>query len=174
MRWPTLAPAAALCATLLACDSLPFIGGGEEEAAQPDTLQATPTPAVPDTATPAPPEPAPPPSRPARARRPLADEPWQPVDTGTVYPGMSRQEVIAVWGVPVTERLVANRMYLYFRNGCEVTCGTYDVVFFEDGQVVDAVVRGVGHTYGGTSSSPPERQAQPTLPQRGPASSGAA
>jgi hypothetical protein len=79
---------------------------------------------------------------------------------------MSRAEVIEVWGEPVTERTADGRAYLYYRNGCEVTCGTFDVVFFEGGQVVDAIVRGRGHTYAGTSSSPTGSQGLPTLPIR--------
>jgi hypothetical protein len=96
-------------------------------------------------------------------QRVLVDEPWFPTDTGTVRPGMTRMEVVTVWGTPVAERVVGNRTYLYYRNGCEVTCGTFDVVFLEDDQVVDAIVRGLGHTYAGISSSPPDREAEPTL-----------
>ncbi len=100
----------------------------------------------------------------AVARRAVApvDEPWTPTDTGTVTPGMTREQVIATWGVPVTERNRDNWGYLYFRNGCEATCGTFDVVFLENGQVVDAVVRGPGHTYAGNSSSPAGRTPEPT------------
>jgi hypothetical protein len=94
----------------------------------------------------------------------LVDEPWFPTDTGTVRPGMTRMEVVTLWGMAVAERVVGSRTYLYFRNGCEVTCGTFDVVFLEDDQVVDAIVRGFGHTYAGISSSPPDREAEPTLP----------
>jgi hypothetical protein len=93
-----------------------------------------------------------------------ADEPWVPLDTGAVAPGMTREDVIAVWGVPVSERADGTWQYLYFRNGCEVTCGTFDVVFLENGQVVDAVVRGPGHTYLGASSSPADRKPEPSLP----------
>ena len=93
------------------------------------------------------------------------DEPWTPIDTGTVMPGMSREQVITVWGIPEAERVTGSRGYLYFRNGCEVSCGTFDVVLLENGQVVDAIVRGPGHNYAGTSSSPPGRAATPTVPQ---------
>ena len=67
---------------------------------------------------------------------------------------MTRDQVIAVWGPPVAERSRESWTYLFFRNGCEATCGTFDTVFLENGQVVDAVVRGPGHTYAGVSSSP--------------------
>jgi hypothetical protein len=100
-----------------------------------------------------------------RQQQPVrADEPWTPTHTGTVNPGMTRDEVIGVWGSPIAERSSGANTFLFYRNGCEVTCGMLDVVFLEGGQVVDAVVRGRGHVYGGTSSSPPDRAARPTLP----------
>jgi hypothetical protein len=92
------------------------------------------------------------------------DEPWVPTHTGTVNPGMSRAEVVGEWGEPVAERMADGRLYLFYRNGCEVTCGTFDVVFLEDGQVVDAIVRARGHTYSGTSSSPAGSEGVPTPP----------
>ena len=52
---------------------------------------------------------------------PAMDEPWTPTDTGTVNPGMTRDEVVAVWGAPVTERTDGAWTYLYYRNGCEVS-----------------------------------------------------
>jgi hypothetical protein len=129
----------------------------QQEAAPPQP-QATP-----------PQEAQPTPRQAARARQPsaqpvLADEPWAPQFTGTVEPGMTTDEVIATWGPPVAERTVGPWTYLYFRNGCEVTCGTFDVVFLQDGQVVDAIVRGRGHTYSGVSSSPPGQPALFTPP----------
>ncbi len=75
---------------------------------------------------------------------------------------MTREQVIAVWGEPVVKRSAGAWTYLFFRNGCEVSCGTFDVVFLQDGQVVDAIVRGEGHIYAGVSSSPPGRVAEPT------------
>lgn len=149
-------------------------GGGDEDtggtpptdtAAAPapaDTGATTPTPAA---TTPAQPAPAATPVRQQQApSRPLVDEPWNPVDTGTVDPGMTRMDVIGVWGPPVAERSAGSFTYLYYRNGCEATCGTFDVVFLQDDQVVDAVVRGRGHTYSGMSSSPPDRAPEATLP----------
>ncbi len=164
MRWPRFAIAAALGAALGGC------GGGEPEATpgEPataaqaeDTAAVTPAPPVAEPAVqPAAQRPAPPPQQ-AGMR---AEEPWTPVHSGTVNPGMTREDVIAVWGDPVTERVADGRGYMYFRNGCEVRCGTYDVVFLDGGQVVDAIVRGSGHVYAGTSSSPAGREAMPTLP----------
>jgi hypothetical protein len=169
--------AGALMFGILGCDQIPFadripfLSRGDTETATVDTLAADTTAA--DTATAAgvrrdtqTPEPTPPvpTRRPQTAAAPLVDEPWTPTDTGTIQPGMSRMDVIAVWGEPVAERQSGNRTYLYYRNGCEVTCGTFDVVFLEDDQVVDAIVRGGGHTYAGVSSSPPDRAAEFTPP----------
>lgn len=169
MRWPILVAAAALGTALAGCDKLPFFGKKAQDTTAVDTTQLAEATEPADTAMaptgptePAEPEPTP-------VSRPLVqlvDEPWEPVDTGTVQPGMARMEVTAVWGVPVAERAAGNRAYLYFRNGCEVTCGTFDVVFLEDGQVVDAIVRGPGHTYAGVSSSPPDRLPEATAPVR--------
>ena len=97
------------------------------------------------------------PAQQAGAPAPLVDEPSTPTSTGTVSPGMTREQVMAVWGEPVVERSAGAWTYLFFRNGCEVSCGTFDVVFLQDGQVVDAIVRGEGHTYAGVSSSPAGR-----------------
>jgi hypothetical protein len=136
-------------------------------AARPDTTQQPGTTAA---ATRAPSASA---AKPAPVKRtapavPLTDQPWTPTDTGTVDPGMTRDQVVAVWGVPVAERTQANHTYLYFRNGCEVTCGTFDVVFLDDDKVVDAIVRGEGHTYSGVSSSPTARTPQDARPGSGP------
>jgi hypothetical protein len=70
---------------------------------------------------------------------------------------MTRDEVVRVWGAPITERSAGPWTFMYFRNGCEHSCGTHDIVFLDGGQVVDAIVRGRGHTYAGISSSPPDR-----------------
>jgi hypothetical protein len=77
---------------------------------------------------------------------------------------MTRDEVIGVWGPPEAERTLGGWTYLYFRNGCEVSCGTFDVVFLENGAVVNAIVRAAAHTYGGTSTSPPGAVGRATPP----------
>lgn len=193
MKRPVIAVAAALAVGLTACDKLPDVKSklsglplvgkffeAEQVVAAPDTAAAADSAAAADTSRRAPAQPPraaaqPPAARPqpatpmrraaAPVRRQLVDEPWFPVDTGTVRPGMTRDDVVGVWGAPVAERVAGNRGYLYFRNGCEVTCGTFDVVFLENGQVVDAIVRGPGHTYAGMSSSPPNRTAEYTPPR---------
>lgn len=154
-----LALIAALALGTSACDKIPFLGGGDD--ADTTTADTTAMAAAPAPDTMAPPPVQAPPPRPV-ASRPLVDEPWTPIDTGTVSPGMSREDVVAVWGIPVAERQTGSRGYLYFRNGCEVSCGTFDVVFLENGQVVDVIARGPGHHYAGTSSSPAGRVPEPT------------
>jgi hypothetical protein len=142
--------------------------GGEEPAAEDQAPVEQAAPAATDTTTMAPPAATTPPTqeppRVATVQMPTTDEPWTPTHTGTVNPGMSRDEVVAVWGAPVTERTFGAWTYLYFRNGCEASCGTFDVVFLENGAVVNAIVRGAGHTYGGTSSSPPGQAGRATRP----------
>jgi hypothetical protein len=168
MNMRTIAGVSVLAAVLTGCDKAPFNKIpflGKKEAPVP--VQA-PAPVAADTApvvapAVAEPEPAPEPVA-VQPVRTLVDEDWFPTDTGTVTPGMTREEVIAVWGVPVIERQQGEWTYLHFRNGCEITCGKHDVVFLQNGQVVDAVVRGRGHTYAGNSSSPEERQPEATPP----------
>lgn len=102
--------------------------------------------------------------RPATPQVDLPEIPWEPEFVGTIAPGMTREDVIAIWGEPVTERFINGRGYMFFRNGCENSCGTYDIVLLEANQVVDAVVRGAGHEYSGMSSSPVGRAPEITLP----------
>ena len=159
MKWSALMLTGSLAASF-GCGSdeaAPGTPAQQPEASQPASEQQ-PAPVQPT-------QPAPQ----ATAPRPVSragsqDEPWTPTHTGTVSPGMTRDDVIAVWGEPIVERQAGNASFMYFRNGCEVSCGTFDVVFLDGGQVVDAIVRGQGHTYTGQSSSPPDRVAAPTLP----------
>ena len=110
------------------------------------------------------------------------DVPYVSDDTGTVNPGMSEREVYELWAAPAAVRRVGQYTYLFFRNGCEYTCGTMDVVTLQDGKVVDAIVRWDGHRFSGESSSPPGRvpfanpggdtlQIKPTPPPAPPPSS---
>ena len=75
-------------------------------------------------------------------------------DATTVDPGMSRDEVVARLGRPLSERAAGSFVYLFYANGCERQCGFNDVVILENGIVVDAVFRGGRRQYSGTSSSP--------------------
>ena len=101
---------------------------------------------------------SPPPKRPARQAPavplPARDVPYESPDTGTIAPGMAEREVYSLWGPPIAVRHQGDMTYLYYRNGCEFTCGTEDVVFLQNGKVVDAVLRWPGHGYSGQSSSP--------------------
>ena len=99
-------------------------------------------------AKPAPPQPQYPEAQVTR------DVPYNSPDTGTIAPGMSEKDVYALWGPPGAVRHQGEWTYLFFRNGCEYTCGTEDVVTLQDGHVVDAVLRWPGHGYSGQSSSP--------------------
>ena len=167
MRWPTLVTAAVMSVGLTGCG---FFGGDEEETPA-ATQEATPAATTPaeaelEEAPALEQEPAGAPAQETRAQptTPAVDRPWTPTASGTVDPGMTREQVIAVWGEPDAERAAEGWTYLYYRNGCEVTCGTDDIVFLQDGQVVDAIVRWSGHIYSGVSSSPPGRVAEATLP----------
>ena len=101
------------------------------------------------------PRPRPPAAPPGRAFS--RDVPYVSKDTGTVNPGMSEREVYELWAAPLAVRRVGQYTYLFFRNSCEYTCGTMDVVTLKDGKVVDAIVRWDGHRYSGESSSPEGR-----------------
>ena len=84
-------------------------------------------------------------------------------ETKTIKPGMTDAEVRATWGEPITARKAGNMMYLYYTNDCLRSCGTYDVVFLENGQVVDAVVRDSHRGYDGVASSARERKPEATV-----------
>jgi hypothetical protein len=94
----------------------------------------------------------------------VQDVPYHSTDTGTVAPGMSEADVVAMWGKPVARSSTGAMTYLYFPNGCERSCGTMDVVFLENDRVVDAILRWPGHAYSGESSSPPGTTPAATRP----------
>jgi len=71
-----------------------------------------------------------------------------------VDPGMARAQVVAQLGAPAIERTNGDASYLFYRNGCERTCGMNDVVVLDKGAVVDAVFRSSKRRFSGTSSSP--------------------
>jgi hypothetical protein len=92
--------------------------------------------------------------------------------TRAVRPGMTEAEVRARWGEPVAVRRLNDWTYLFYRNGDERYYGYYDVVFLQNGQVMDAVVRSPQHVYAGQSSSPPDRMPSFTRPDQPPGTAG--
>jgi hypothetical protein len=72
----------------------------------------------------------------------------------SIDPGMSREQVVARLGKPVSEHSSGARTYLYYANGDEKKYGMHDLVALENGKVVDAVFRASSHKYSGKSSSP--------------------
>lgn len=72
----------------------------------------------------------------------------------TIAPGMSRAEVVARLGAPLTTRTIDGSTYLFYPNGCERRCGMHDVVVLDSDRVVDAIFRSPARHYAGASSSP--------------------
>ena len=87
-------------------------------------------------------------------------------DPNAVRPGMSENDVRQRWGEPVAVRRANDWTFLFYSNGMEREVGWYDVVFLQNNQVVNAIVRGAGHGYAGQSTAPPSRAPEPTLPAR--------
>jgi hypothetical protein len=72
----------------------------------------------------------------------------------TIDSGMTREQVVAKLGEPMSVRSYEGHTYLYYKNGCEKTCGMSDLIVLDSGKVVDAVFRAPSRHYSGTSSSP--------------------
>ena len=72
----------------------------------------------------------------------------------TIDPGMTREQVVAKLGEPLSARTFDGHTYLLYRNGCEKKCGMNDLVVLDDGKVSDAIFRSPGRRYSGASSSP--------------------
>jgi hypothetical protein len=79
-----------------------------------------------------------------------------PVSQGppTIDPGMTRAQVVAKLGEPMSTRTYEGHTYLLYKNGCERSCGMSDLVVLDSDKVVDAVFRSEARKYSGTSSSP--------------------
>jgi len=89
-----------------------------------------------------------------------------------IDPGMPRAQVIARLGAPAIERTSGDATYLFYRNGCERTCGMNDLVLLDKGVVVDAVFRSAKRRFSGASSSPrmiPAAEARTARPATRPA-----
>jgi hypothetical protein len=72
----------------------------------------------------------------------------------TVSPGMTKTQVIAALGTPVTSRSSDSMTYVFYKNACGKTCGMNDLVVLRRDSVVDAIFRSPQRHYTGTSSSP--------------------
>ncbi len=72
----------------------------------------------------------------------------------SIDPGMSREQVIARLGKPISEHTSGDHLYLYYSNGDEKRYGMHDLVALENGKVVDAVFRSSTRKFSGKSSSP--------------------
>lgn len=79
-----------------------------------------------------------------------------------IDPGMTREQVLERLGQPNGERTTGAYTYIFFRNGCERTCGMSDLVILENGAVVDAIFRRAGRSFSGSSSSPTGTRPEPT------------
>src|SRR5215472_762582 len=72
----------------------------------------------------------------------------------TIDPGMTRAQVVAKLGEPMSTRTYDGHTYLLYKNGCERSCGMSDLVVLDSDKVVDAVFRSNARRYSGMSSSP--------------------
>lgn len=79
--------------------------------------------------------------------------PMMAQDAATIRPGMSARAVVAVFGQPTVARDAGDWTYLFYRNGCPVRCGSDDVVFLRDGEVVAAVLRSPKRRFTGSAAS---------------------
>ena len=84
----------------------------------------------------------------------LAAAPLSLSAQATIDPGMSREQVVAKLGQPLSVRSYEGHTYLLYKNGCEKKCGMNDLVVLDSGKVIDAVFRSTSRKYSGTSSSP--------------------
>lgn len=88
-------------------------------------------------------------------------------DMQMVRPGMTETEVVDVFGSPDGKSAREVFTYYFYNNGCEAECGFPDLVIFQTGQVVDAVLRAPWRSYAGMSSSPKGTAPKPTPMQLG-------
>ena len=81
---------------------------------------------------------------------------------GTISPGMTEQQVRDALGSPDNRSSRDQFTYYFYANNCHVECGMADLVIFQGGQLVDAILRARWRTYTGESSSPNGVQPRPT------------
>ena len=72
----------------------------------------------------------------------------------SIDPGMSKAQVIDHLGPPQSAHTSDTLAYLYYKNGCEKTCGMSDLVVLSHDKVVDAIFRDPARHFTGQSSSP--------------------
>jgi hypothetical protein len=92
-----------------------------------------------------------------------------PAQAVKIDPGMTKDQVVAKLGEPLSARSRNSFTYLLYRNGCEKKCGMNDLVVLDSGKVVDAVFRGANREFTGTSSSP-RMISEPEAVKKAPAS----
>jgi outer membrane protein assembly factor BamE (lipoprotein component of BamABCDE complex) len=74
--------------------------------------------------------------------------------SASIDAGMTKEQVVARLGKPISEHTSGESTYLYYSNGDEKKYGMHDMVALEHGKVVDAVFRSTARKYTGRSSSP--------------------
>jgi hypothetical protein len=122
--------------------------------AAPAAAQAVGKPPVPKPLVPKPPVATPPVAKPAVAKPDDSTKAAATQATSTIDPGMTRAQVVAALGEPLSSKSYDGHTYLLYKNGCEKKCGMNDLVVLDSGKVIDAVFRAKGRHYSGTSSSP--------------------
>lgn len=88
---------------------------------------------------------------------PLAAQP-------AIEAGMTPQQVRSAFGAPARTRDAGGWSYWFYSNGCPHRCGSDDVVFFQDGRVVAAVLRTGGRRFEGPRASQALEGLEPTPP----------
>lgn len=82
----------------------------------------------------------------------------------TIAPGMSTEQVRERFGAPATTRTQGDWAYWYYLNGCPVSCGSDDVVFFQNDRVVAAVLRTSRRRFAGPAADDALGAAGVTVP----------
>lgn len=71
----------------------------------------------------------------------------------TISPGMTVDEVRSTFGAPARVREQGAWSYLFYANNCQPGCGSADVVFLREGQVVAAVLRSPARHFAGSAAA---------------------
>jgi hypothetical protein len=71
----------------------------------------------------------------------------------SIAAGMTPAQVRSAFGAPATTRTAGDWTYWYYQNGCPRRCGSDDVVFFRQDQVVAAVLRTGARRISGPSAN---------------------